>query len=173
MQASSSHKVPKPLGAACAWRYDAKLAVGQSLATILTRKAVHRLADIGTLQRGADYAAAGKVHGLQHDGEVVVAEVSGTRRYRVRLWVDGAEVAYACTCPVGEDGRFCKHCVAVGLAWVDSRMPAAKPRPTLADLRAHLSRQSKEALVELLMEQATADERLRRRLLLEAVKKVR
>jgi uncharacterized Zn finger protein len=147
------------------------LAVDPMLATLLTRKAVHRLADMGTLQRGVDYVAAGKVHGLQYDGAVVVAEVAGTRRYRVRLWVDGTELAYACTCPVGEDGRFCKHCVAVGLAWVDSRMPAARPRPTLADVRAHLSRQSKEALVELLMEQATADERLRRRLQLEALKK--
>jgi uncharacterized Zn finger protein len=142
--------------------------VAPSLATILTRKAVHRMADAGSLERGADYAAGGRVHDLRHDGEVVVAEVAGTRRYRVRLWVEGGELAHACTCPVGEDGRFCKHCVAVGLAWVNARMPAAKPQPTLADLRAHLDRQSKEALVELLMEQATADERLRRRLLLEA-----
>lgn len=144
-----------------------------SLATLLTRKAVHRLADPGSLERGADYAANGRVHGLKHDADLVVAEVIGTRRYRVRLWVDGGELAHACTCPVGEEGRFCKHCVAVGLAWVNSRMPSARARPTLADLREHLSRQSKEALVELLMEQATADERLRRRLLLEAVRKGR
>ena len=155
-------------------RYDANLAVAPSLATLLTRRAVHRLADPGSLERGADYEALGRVRGLQHDGEVVVAEVAGTRHYRVRLWVEGDELAHACTCPVGEDGRFCKHCVAVGLAWVNARMPAAAPaRPTLADVRAHLSRQTKESLVELLMEQATADDRLRRRLQLEASRRSR
>ena len=131
------------------------------------------MADVGSLERGADYAAGGRVHGLRDDGEVVVAEVAGTRRYRVRLWAEDGGLAFACTCPVGEEGRFCKHCVAVGLAWVNSRMPSARPQPTLADLRAHLGRQSKEALVELLMEQATADERVRRRLLLEADRKTR
>ncbi|HSR25648.1 MAG TPA: SWIM zinc finger family protein [Candidatus Eisenbacteria bacterium] len=144
-----------------------------TLATLLTRRAVHRLADAGSLERGAGYAADGRVHGLRHDGDLVVAEVIGTRRYRVRLWVDAGQLAHACTCPVGEEGRFCKHCVAVGLAWVNSRMPAARARPTLADLREHLSGLSRDALVELLMEQAAADERLRRRLLLEADRKAR
>jgi uncharacterized Zn finger protein len=147
--------------------------VSRSLATLLTRRAVHRLADAGSLERGADYAANGRVHGIRHDGELVVAEVVGSRRYRVRLWAEADELAHTCTCPVGEDGRFCKHCVALGLAWIASRAPAARERPTLADLRAHLSAQSRESLVELLMEQAGADERLRRRLLLEAVRRPR
>jgi uncharacterized Zn finger protein len=145
--------------------------VGRSLATILTRRVVHRLADAGSLERGADYAAHGRVHGLAHDGEVLVAEVVGSRRYRVRLWVEGGELAHACTCPVGEDGRFCKHCVAVGLTWVDARMSAAAAQPSLADLRAHLSTLSSEALVELLMEHASVDPRLRRRLALETIRK--
>jgi uncharacterized Zn finger protein len=130
---------------------------------------VHRLADPGSLERGAEYAAHGRVHGLRHDGELVVAEVVGARRYRVRLWAEAGRLAHACTCPVGEDGLFCKHCVAVALDWIADRSPAAAGRTSLADLRTHLSAQSKEALVELLMEQAAADERLRRRLLLETV----
>jgi uncharacterized Zn finger protein len=145
--------------------------VGRSLATILTRRVVHRMADAGSLERGADYAARGRVHGLAHDGEVVVAEVVGGRRYRVRLWAEDDEVAHACTCPVGEDGRFCKHCVAVGLAWIAARAPAAEAQLSLADVRAHLTGLSTEALVELLMEQAAVDERLRRRLSLEAARK--
>lgn len=147
--------------------------MARSLATILTRRAVHRMADTGSLERGADYAARGRVHGLAHDGEVVVAEVVGSRRYRVRLWAEDDALAHACTCPVGEDGLFCKHCVAVGLAWIAARAPAAAPQPSLADVRAHLSGLSSEALVELLMEQAAVDERLRRRLSLETVRKER
>jgi uncharacterized Zn finger protein len=142
-----------------------------SLATILTRRLVHRMADAGSLERGADYVARGRVHGLAHDGEVVVAEVVGSRRYRVRLWADDGELGYACTCPVGDDGRFCKHCVAVGLSWVDARASAAAAQPSLADLRAHLSGLSSEALVELLMEHAAVDARLRRRLSLETLRK--
>lgn len=134
---------------------------------------MHRLADAGSLERGVEYAAEGRVHGLAHDGEVLVAEVIGRSRYRVRLWVEEGQLAHACTCPVGEDGLFCKHCVAAGLAWIAARTPAAVARPSLTDLRAHLSAQSREALVELLMEQAAVDERLRRRLVLESVRKVR
>jgi uncharacterized Zn finger protein len=145
--------------------------MARSLATVLTRRAVHRLADAGSLERGADYAARGRVHGLIHDGDTVVAEVMGSRRYRVRLWAEDGRIAHACTCPVGEEGLFCKHCVAVGLAWVAARAPAAEPRPSLADLRAHLSALPREALVELLMEQASVDERLQRRLLLERAAK--
>lgn len=129
------------------------------------------MADAGSLERGADYAALGRVHGLVHDGEVVVAEVVGGRRYRVRLWVEDDALAHACTCPVGEDGLFCKHCVAVGLAWIGARAPATDARPTLADLRAHLSGLGGEALVELLMEQAAVDERVRRRLSLETARR--
>jgi len=147
--------------------------VTPSLATLLTRKAVHRLADQGSLERGADYAANGRVHGLRHDGEVVVAEVAGHAPVPGPAVGGGRRAGPRVHVP-GRRGRaFCKHCVAVGLAWVDARMPAAKPRPSLADLRTHLSGQSKEALVELLMEQATADDRLRRRLLLDAVTKGR
>jgi uncharacterized Zn finger protein len=129
------------------------------------------MADAGSLERGADYTARGRVHGLAHDGDVVVAEVAGGRRYRVRLWAEDDQLAHACTCPVGEDGRFCKHCVAVGLAWIAARAPAVEAQPTLEDVRAHLSALSPEALVELLMEQAAVDERLRRRLALETVRK--
>ena len=126
------------------------------------------MADAGSLERGADYAARGRVHGLAHDGETIAAEVTGSRRYRVRLWVEDGELAHVCTCPVGEEGLFCKHCVAVGLAWIAARLPAVTIAPSLADLRAKLAARGHDELVELLMEQAAVDERLRRRLSLEA-----
>jgi uncharacterized Zn finger protein len=141
--------------------------MARSLTTVLTRRAVHRLADTGSLERGAEYAARGRVRGLVHDGETIVAEVTGSRRYRVRLWAEDGQIAHACTCPVGEEGLFCKHCVAVGLAWIAARTPAADARPSLPDLRAKLTAMPHEALVELLMEQAAVDDRLHRRLLLE------
>lgn len=150
--------------------YDAAIAVA-SLSRLLTRRGLRRLADPGSFERGVEYAAQGRVHHLRDDGELVVATVMGGRPYRVRLWPDGEEAGHACTCPIGEDGLFCKHCVAVALVWLASQPRATPPSragPTLDELRARLSAQSKEALVELLMEQAAADQRLRRRLALEA-----
>jgi uncharacterized Zn finger protein len=79
---------------------------------------------------------------------------------------------------MGEDGEFCKHCVAVGLAWLDPTKGAPKPprkreKPsvTMDDVRDWLAGQETEALVELLMEQAKTDDRLRQRLILEVARK--
>ncbi len=53
--------------------------------------------------------------------------------------MDGA-LAYDCTCPLGGDGIFCKHCVAAGLAWLATAalpdaataVPAAASDPAVA-----------------------------------------
>ncbi len=141
-----------------------------SLGRLLTRRSIRRLADAGSLERGAQYAERGRVRDVRLDGDLLVAEVVGTRAYRVRLWPEGTDLAHVCTCPMGEQGVFCKHCVAAGLDWIMRGADTPAREPTLTELRAHLLRQRKEALVELLMEQAGADERLRRRLRLEAIR---
>jgi len=64
-------------------------------------------------QRGEDYFAADRVGALlEHDG-AVTAKVRGTRAYRVELWAQEDTLGFSCTCPVGDEGAFCKHCVAV------------------------------------------------------------
>jgi len=79
---------------------------------------------------------------------------------------------------MGTDGAFCKHCVAVGLAWLDQGSGSgatsgkrAKPSVTMDDVRAYLAARGKEALVALLMEQAMEDDRLCQRLLMKAARK--
>ena len=73
-----------------------------------------------SFERGAAYAADGRVKGLKaRDGEVS-ATVRGARAYQVRLWLAGGEPQFSCTCPVAADGLFCKHCVAVGLVACES-----------------------------------------------------
>ena len=44
---------------------------------------------------------------------------SGRADYEVRVWTKEDGIAYRCTCPVGEEGRFCKHAVAIALAHLD------------------------------------------------------
>jgi uncharacterized Zn finger protein len=143
----------------------------------LERRALSRMAGARSFERGEDYFDGNRVKALiEHDG-TITANVQGSRSYRVKLWIEDEDLDYSCTCPVGADGEFCKHCVAVGLVWLegDQRRRSGKSDEPAAvsmeDVRGYLLGQDKKALVEILMEQATDDDRLRQRLFLKAAKK--
>jgi uncharacterized Zn finger protein len=66
--------------------------------------------------RGIAYHADGRVEmGAQSDTGVA-AIVRGTVPYRVALRANRGRLEWSCSCPVGEQGDFCKHCVAVTCA---------------------------------------------------------
>jgi uncharacterized Zn finger protein len=120
-------------------------------------------------ERGEGYHRGGHVHDLVEHAGVVVAKVAGTEDYRVRLWSeDGLD--FACDCPLGMDGEFCKHCVAAGLAWLEGDFSAHAPggSATMDDVQTYLEEQDKDLLVRMVMQQAMEDEGLRERLLLRA-----
>ena len=82
----------------------------------ISKEALEAITDARTFRRGRDYARHGNVGPiLEHDG-VIEAAVRGTRLYRAKLSHEKGRLLSSCTCPLGEDGIFCKHCVAVGLA---------------------------------------------------------
>ena len=145
---------------------------------LIDRRTLRRMAGARAFERGEDYCAGGQVRALGEHEDVITAKVLGTREYRVKLWAENGDLEFSCTCPVGTDGAFCKHCVAVGLAWLGqgreggapSKKPA-KPSVTMDDVRTHLTAQGKETLVDLLVERAMEDDRLRQRLLLKASRK--
>lgn len=143
---------------------------------VLNRNALQEIAGMRFFERGKEYFSAGCVRNLaEHEG-TITAKVSGTRNYRVKIWVKNGEIDYSCTCPVGVGSEFCKHCVAVGLAWLSPQKgpaTARKPSVTMKDVHASLAAQSKDALVAMLMEQAMEDDRLRQKLLLKAAKQGR
>lgn len=143
--------------------------------TIFTCGAIQHLSGPRYYERGASYAASGRVKKLKVDDNAMAATVRGQHPYQVRLWIEDGGPAYSCTCPVGADGLFCKHCVAVGLAFASrNEEPAAGiagDDAAAVDLKSYLHTQAKEKLVELVLEQAGNDEFLRGRLLLEAAKK--
>jgi len=138
------------------------------LAHLLGERQLRRLAGERSFERGADYFAAGRVTRLARSGEHVEANVRGARRYRVELWVADGELASSCTCPVGEGGAFCKHCVAVGLALPEAAAADDGGTVTLDDVRDHIASLPGEELVELVIEEAREDERLLDRLRLRA-----
>jgi uncharacterized Zn finger protein len=146
-----------------------------SLRSLLEPDRLRRLAGDAYFARGEAYRSEGRVGPIRFDGEVVVATVSGTEDYRVMLWVEGEELGYSCTCPLGEEGVFCKHCVAAGLVWRVEYIEAGRHSDKeieggggIGEIRTYLSALPAAALVELIVEQTRADDALYRRLRLRA-----
>lgn len=131
------------------------------LAKFVNETALAKLAGDKSYARGVAYWRQGAVLDLMRVGDGLKARVMGSEEYRVALRAAGRTLEWSCTCPLGAGGEFCKHAVATGLAWLDGG-GSPDDEPTL--LRSHLASQSKEELIDLLLEQASEDPELRARL---------
>jgi uncharacterized Zn finger protein len=133
------------------------------------------LAGPRSYQRGTGYLDA--VADLAAVPGGVQAIVHGAEPYRVRLLQEDGELTGTCDCPVGAEGAFCKHCVALGLVVLNTPELAdpdlagpAGPAAGQIDLRAYLESLDHATLVELLDEHARDDETLSRKLSLRAAR---
>ncbi|MFJ2478209.1 SWIM zinc finger domain-containing protein [Streptomyces sp. NPDC087659] len=129
------------------------------------------LAGDRSFERGLGYVDA--VSGLEVGDGSVTAVVHGTGVYEVELTLGkGTGVSGWCDCPYGQEGNFCKHCVAVGLtvlgqaAAIPRQRAAARARA--AGLEGWLTALSRDELLALVREQMAGDRALRRRLELRA-----
>jgi uncharacterized Zn finger protein len=142
----------------------------EALAKLLTRGTLLELAGETYFERGEEYRLRGLVRSLDERGEGITARVLGTYEYRVKLRAGDDELRYSCTCPLGVDGIFCKHCVAAGLAWIEGRKGrqggTGEPAFAMGDVRAYLERRDRDALVRIILERAEDDDLLRERLLM-------
>jgi uncharacterized Zn finger protein len=131
--------------------------VGSELEKSLTHDVLLDLAGERYFERGEGYHRDGHVYSLVEHDRVIVAKVVGTEEYRVRLWTEDG-LAYSCDCPLGVDGAFCKHCVAVGLAWLEGDFSEDTPggAATMDDVRVYLDGREKDELVGIVMEHAAA-----------------
>lgn len=141
------------------------------------------LTDGGSWKRGVDYYEQGKVILLFEDKGKITAKVRGYRTYKVKLWEEDGQLDGSCSCPMGDEGVFCKHCVAAGLTYIaggvkpvdeDSRSfrRQKNPRPPIAveDVRKYLSKQKTDALVEIIMDQVSDNDALREKLMMKAAR---
>ncbi len=143
------------------------------LEDVLSAASMLELAGNRYYWRGNEYFEDKAVTSLKDIDGVITGKVQGTRPYKVQLWIEDGELEHECSCPLGEEYEFCKHCVAVGLAWLsrDKKAPLAEAGKNASnsigekDVRDFLIGKSKEALVEMLLEQCEEDDRLNRRLL--------
>lgn len=159
----------------------------ETLRALVSGDALRRRAGDPVFARGVAYYNQERVSELVVTDSQVAARVDGTEPYRVRLRDPGDGLEWDCTCPQGVDLHFCKHCVAVALAWnppPESPSPAPFPDdvPVVARVvsrstdgaggdgrervRAHLDGLTQRELVALVMDEARRNPRLRRRLLL-------
>lgn len=133
-----------------------------------TKDDIVALAGPRSYDRGVDYID--NVSGLVAGDISVTAAVVGTGRYEVQLDISEG-LAGECDCPYGEEGNFCKHCVAVALVYLYHAergtlvLIAGQPPPALPDYLAGLSH---DTLVELLLTAAAENPDLRKRLELRA-----
>jgi len=140
---------------------------------IITRDILENLAGAAAFERGLAYFSAASVEDLNATDNKITALVEGTESYQVEL-SDNNGLSFHCTCPRAANGYFCKHCVAVGLAWLssskvaDSSVPAKKPRDVQRTIREYLYTQAPEVLIALLLDTAKRDKLLKQALTLKA-----
>jgi uncharacterized Zn finger protein len=132
-----------------------------------------------SFERGVSYLNA--VTSLEIFGDQVIARVRGSDDYLVVLTL-GAEATGGprpraeCGCPYGQEGFFCKHCVAVALnllrnaARVPAQRSANEPQGGAShpDVGSWLGALSREELIAIVCEQAIEDHDWRYRLELRA-----
>lgn len=135
--------------------------VFDALVAAFTKTDVRALAGEKSYERGIEYIRA--VSDLEMDGDVVYAVVQGTDRYEVELDVGPRGLSGTCDCPWGQEGNFCKHCVAVALVYEYDR-DNVHTLPNGFGLRAQLELLDHGELVGLVMDLAESDRELRRRL---------
>lgn len=145
------------------------------LADLITRPALEDLAGTTAFRRGEEYFSDGAVSRLRATDGRITAKVEGTETYQVELRDDDSDLTYNCTCPRAADGYFCKHCVAVGLAWLAENSAAPKTGAVSGkkkrsdpwrDIKEYLITQSPESLIDLLLDVAQREDRLYQSLLL-------
>ena len=138
--------------------------------------ALKGIAGTAYFARGKTYLDQNRVQWLDENDEGVDARVRGTRDYTVQLWEEDGKIRYNCDCPVGQDGEFCKHCVATALAWLGETEPrSARPgetppkrRSAIEDIRDYLASMEPDQLIDLIVNACRRDDRMREKLLLAA-----
>lgn len=134
-----------------------------------------KLAGSAVFARGEVYFNSDAVSRLKIADDVLSARVTGSYPYIVKLWEEDGGIEYECSCPHGEDGNFCKHCVAVGLAWLAETGGAGGAKPARQkktdpwkEITGFVGLQDAATLTEWLLETAKRDDVLYENLLLKA-----
>ena len=121
--------------------------MSNSAAYLIGKKVTRKIWD-----RGGDYFARGEVELVECTSRSARAIVHGTEPYHVKLELAGGGIRQSCTCPYFVDvGFFCKHLVAVALAWDKHRgieIPVDVAPPIAVEFGPRLTRRQIEKLFD-------------------------
>ena len=95
----------------------------KTLKALLTASRIRSLASPTTIQRGQDYYARNRVRSVSTMPNGIRATILGQRVYIVELTAIANSLGHHCSCPMGEQGDFCKHCVAVTISFLNDPPP--------------------------------------------------
>jgi uncharacterized Zn finger protein len=143
---------------------------GMDVALAFTEADIRQAAGSRSFERGLGYLGA--VEDLEIGTTEITATVYGNSAYRVAVTFGGERLRGGCTCPQGQEGFFCKHCVAVALSVLEigddlpRRLEAAQAQQQA--LVSWLGSLSKEELLAELLALLDDDRDLRRRFELRA-----
>jgi uncharacterized Zn finger protein len=132
------------------------------IANILHRETIAAIVGAKTFERGEQCLVEQRVLNVEGStGQlrgVVKPSEPGRAVYRARIWLREEGVAYECTCPIGMQGRFCKHNVAIALAHLESEKRMLESR--IGALRVGLLALDQRKLVDALIEEGRHDPQL-------------
>lgn len=138
---------------------------------MLDRECLIELAGERAFRRGEEYFRWRRVRSVAEAEGNISGVVDGTTSYRVGLRRDGNLLGHECDCPGGAAGRFCKHCVAVGLDWLEARRNGQSVQVTAGqEVYSYLAQLVPQKLVALVLGRAARDATFRERLRLRAAR---
>jgi len=123
----------------------------KTIAELLTPSYLHAAAGGRSYSRGEDYFESGAVHHLYCDDVQLTGDVRGTRVYRTLITVVKDKLVEKCSCPMGRDGYFCKHLVALGLAYLKANKKTEKNKSAF-HWKDFLKGCEREELIKIILE---------------------
>jgi uncharacterized Zn finger protein len=137
-----------------------------TLNNLLSTQQLKDYAGYRSFERGQQYFKQGQVTVISTNDSKISANVSGTRIYQTSLWLKGRHLESSCTCEAFEDDGFCKHCVAVGLAWLAGEMPTDNVGNVPKEVKDYVQQLSQQQLMDIVLQQASQNQQLLQQLLL-------
>jgi uncharacterized Zn finger protein len=110
--------------------------------------------------RGEDYVRY--VHGMRVRGRHAQGTIQARNVYQVELDWSYPDLASSCTCPHFDQGFFCKHLVALGLAVIDAQVAPGTSAPPEGGVDSYLEGLDARALRALVRELVSRDRKAER-----------
>lgn len=124
------------------------------MAVEITSQLLIKLAGKAAYIRGQGVFESGQITHLNIKKNSILAEVEGTYPYKVRLKITPNLLDGTCSCPASDNFDFCKHCVAVALAYSSQKniLQDAQGKSEIERIQTYLQTLDKQTLSQHLLD---------------------